>query len=108
MCDKKRHRSKGMAVLFQQQLRCNDPFEVYQCPHCYPYWHVTLSGLSDSVPDEIAEMIQVQDPQCTFLERKSKMKSIWEVVHGAGTFQVLYNKRYKSVAIIKEVYYEAT
>lgn len=100
-CRKRKHKTEGAAVLFQQLHYPGKAFDVYQCPECPGSWHVSLHGLS---PQAIEEIISVasnpEDKRRKLVGKPSNLRRIYKIKHPLGTFKVLYRRKQKDYRIL--------
>lgn len=103
-CTKKSFPGKEAAITFHQ-THSRKPYYVYQCPEHYPAWHITTTGIHESVTEEIVRIIQQgrNYSTCAYLGRVSKKKTILLVHHRIGSFVVVYHKGQDTVDVIMEV-----
>ena len=100
-CTKKQHKDKWDAVTFQYVNNSNgQDFRVYECPEC-GYWHVTVHGISNKVKSEMVEAIQ--NDRSRHVRSISNCQRVHRVEVSIGTFEVLYNRKQKTIKILEEI-----
>ncbi|MCP4990823.1 MAG: hypothetical protein GY928_33720 [Colwellia sp.] len=101
-CEKLKHKTKGLALSWQARIDSNVPYMAYQCPHCFPCWHITTKDTPEYIVDEIRTLIQSSSEYAKVKKKISQRVRQFEVETRFGVFLVRYCKRSSEVEVLNQ------